>query len=284
MATLPQLRAGYTTLNRRLIRGAGNRASALFRSLPDWRDNNARVYLQQLQPVLDGVKVQTARLRNAYAAEIAKAAGQPFTPVAVTVASVATSNLRNGATFQEVHSRPFVTLYTALAQGKSVTEAVLEGANRAFSVASTDVQLASRQAGVESRSSNPRVVGYRRVLSGGLNCALCVIASTQRYTRGELMPIHPGCSCGEEEIYGDFDPGRIIDPELLEETQTLIERELGNYDYEARDAGLGKMIDSADGRKQQDYTELIISREHGEYGPTLSFRDQSFTGPRDIPA
>jgi hypothetical protein len=286
MATLPQLRAGYTRLNRRLIRGAGDRAAALFRSLPDWRDDNAAVYLQQLEPILDGVKLQTGRLRVAYASEIAKAAGQPFTATAVTLGALATPNLRNGATFEQVHTRPFATLYTALSQGKTVSQAIFEGATRASSVASTDVQLASRQAGRASRSENPRVVGYRRVLSGGKNCALCVIASTQRYTVNDLMPIHPGCSCGEEEIYGDFDPGQIIDPELLDETQSLIARELEiDPDAGARDAGLGKVISSpTEGDKLADYTELIVSRNHGEYGPTLSFRDQSFTRASDIPA
>lgn len=286
MATLPQLRAGYTRLNRRLIRGAGDRAAALFRSLPDWRDENAAQYLELLEPVLNGVKVQTGRLRVAYASEIAKAAGEAFTPAAVTLATLSTPNIRNGATFEQVHTRPFATLYTALSGGKTFTQSIIEGAARASSVASTDVQLASRQAGRASRSENPRVVGFRRVLSGGKNCALCVIASTQRYTVNDLMPIHPGCSCGEEEIYGDFDPGQIIDPELLEETQELVARELEiDQDRGARDAGLGKVISSpTEGDKLADFTELIVSREHGEYGPTLGFRDQSFTRASDIPA
>jgi hypothetical protein len=53
----------------------------------------------------------------------------------------------------------------------------------------------------------------------------------------------------------------------------------------ARDAGLEKVITSPTaGDKLADYTDLIVTRQHGEYGPTLSFRDQSFTRRRDIPA
>lgn len=286
MATLPQLRAGYTTLQRRLVRGGGNIAANLFLGLDNWRDLDYEQYLRLLQPRLDGVKIQAGRLQAAYYAEMALLTNQAFTPVAVTAATVSSGALR-GVGLDEVYRRPFVTLYTALSQGKTVTEAVAEGAARAFSLGSTDVKLSTTHSGRAVRGNNNNIVGYRRVLSGGKNCALCVIASTQRYTVTELQPIHPGCSCGEEPIYGDFDPGRIIDDELLEDTHELVrqELELQGSDRDARDAGLGKVITSpGEGDKLADYTDLIITREHGEYGPTLSFRDQSFTGPRDIPA
>jgi hypothetical protein len=284
VVTVPQLRSGYTTLQRRLVRGGGNIAANLFLGLDNWRDGDYERYLSLLQPRLDGVKIQAARLQAAYYAEMALLSGQPFTPVAVTASTVNTQVLR-GVGLDEVYRRPFVTLYTALSQGKTVTEAVTEGAARAFGLGATDVKLSTTHSGRAVRGSNNNVVGHRRVLSGGKNCALCVIASTQRYTVSDLQPIHPGCSCGEEPIYGDFDPGQIIDSELLEQTQELVERELEiDADRGARDAGLSKVIQSAQGEKLADYTELIITRNHGEYGPTLSFRDQSFTGPRDIPA
>jgi hypothetical protein len=269
-----------------LVRGGGNIAANLFLGLEDWRDLDYERYLTLLQPRLDGVKIQAARLQAAYYAEMAALSGQAFTPVSVTAATVNTQVLR-GVGLDEVYRRPFVTLYTALSQGKTVTEAVTEGAARAFGLGATDVKLSTTHSGRAVRGSNNNVVGHRRVLSGGKNCALCVIASTQRYTVSDLQPIHPGCSCGEEPIYGDFDPGQIIDDALLEETQELVGRELEllEVDRGARDAGLSKIINSpTEGAKRADYTELIITRNHGEYGPTLSFRDQSFTGPRDIPA
>lgn len=284
MATLPQLRDGYTRLQRRLVRGGGNLASNLFLGLGDWRDDDYETYLRLLQPRLDGVKVQAGRLQAAYYAQVAELTGQAYTAVAVTSASVNTQTLR-GVANNEVYRRPFVAMYTALAQGKSVGDAITEGAARAFSLGATDVKLSTTHSGRAVRQSNDNIVGYRRVLAGGRNCALCVIASTQRYTVGELQPIHPGCSCGEEPIYGNFDPGQVIDAELLEETQELVARELEiDADRGARDAGLSKVIQSADGEKLADYTELIITRNHGEYGPTLGFRDQNFTSARDIPA
>lgn len=62
-------------------------------------------------------------------------------------------------------------------------EAVQLGAARAEYLASTEVQLARRGAGLQARSSNDRIVGYIRTLTGAENCALCYVASTQRYNK-----------------------------------------------------------------------------------------------------
>lgn len=89
------------------------------------------------------------------------------------------------------------------------------------------------------------------------------------------MPIHPGCDCGVETVDADFDPGQVLDEKLLTATQEQIEQFHGFSDPTARDLGLGKT--DAAGRPLSDYTDLIISRPHGEYGPTLSWRSDKFT-------
>lgn len=286
MVTLPQLRDGYVKLNSRILRNSGAFASQLFKALPDWRNENAAEYKRLVDANLTAAKVQAARIQNAYYAEVAKVSGETYTPVVVRPADVATPALRNGVPFEEVWQRPFVSMYTELSRGNTVSGAIAAGAARAFQLATTEVQLATTHTGRRVRGNNNNIVGYRRVLSGSENCALCAIASTQRYRSGDLKPIHPGCDCGEEPIYGDVDPGQIIDPGLLEDTHLLVERTLETTsDRGARDAGLSKVIESPTaGDKLADYTDLIITRNHGEYGPTLSFRDQRFTSARDIPA
>jgi hypothetical protein len=158
------------------------------------------------------------------------------------------------------------------------------GAARASSIAETDIQLASREAGRRQRLGNSNIVGYKRVLTGSENCALCAIASTQRYRVNDLKPIHPGCDCGEEPIYGDFDPGQVIDQTGLNSIHEALEAQLGVSDREARAAGIGKFVQYDGEQRLADFTEIIAVREHGEYGPTLTWRDQKFTGPSDIPA
>jgi len=283
MVDLPQLRDGYTRLNTKLIRGAGNLAANLFTQLGSWRDSDHARYVALLDPQMAGVKLRAAQLQAAYYAEVAKSNGVKFAPVSVRSTDLTDTVLRNGATQTEVYRRPFVSTYTALSQNKQVGAAVREGAARAFSIASSDVQLATRAAGLKQRQGNSNIVGYRRVLSGTENCSLCAIASTQRYTRDQLKPIHPGCDCGEEAIYGSFDPGQVIDPEGLDSMHEALSKQLGVTDRGARDAGIGKLVQYEDGTRLSDLTEIIAVREHGEYGPTLTWRNQHFTGPSEIP-
>lgn len=282
MVTLAEIRDGYNRLNTRLVRGAGLLASNVFRQLGSWRDEDFLRYLEIVGPQLDGLKIQAANLQAAYYKQVALANGQTFTPVEIRPQDVSEPVLRNGPTRDEVYRRPFVETWTALAAGELVRVAIEQGASRASSIAETDIQLASRQAGLRQRQANGNIVGYRRVLTGSENCALCAIASTQRYNRGNLKPIHPGCDCGEEPLYGDFDPGQVLDPEGLESIHEALQTQLGISDRNARSADIGKFVQYEDEQRLADFTEIIATREHGEYGPTLTWRNQEFTGPNDF--
>src|SRR5690606_35578247 len=115
------------------------------------------------------------------------------------------------------------------------------------------------------------------------NCALCVIASTQRYWLADLMPIHPGCDCGVDTLPADWNPDQqIIDSDLLESTHAIIDAKLGYTDRNAGDLLVGKT--DSEGRPLSDFPQLIVTRTHGEYGPTLAWRDEKFTSKADIPA
>lgn len=282
MATLAEFRDGYNRLNTRLIRGAGTLAGNVFRQLGSWRDDDVERFIGLVGPQIDAIKLQAAQLQAAYYQEVAKANGEAFTPVVVRSSDLTEQVLRNGAERTEVYRRPFVEAYTALAGNELLRTAVERGATRVSSIAETDVQLASREAGLRQRQNNTNIVGYRRVLTGSENCALCAIASTQRYRRNNLKPIHPGCDCGEEPIYGDFDPGQVIDPTGLDSIHEALQTQLGVSDAQARDAQIGKFVQYEDSQRLADFTEIIVTREHGEYGPTLAWRDQKFTGPSDL--
>lgn len=282
MATLAEIRDGYNRLNTRLVRGAGALAGNLFRQLGSWRDDDITRYISIVGPQINGLKQQAANLQAAYYQEVARANGEAFTPTAIRSSDLTDEVLRNGPSAREVYRRPFVEVYTALAGEQLLRTAVERGAARASSIAETDIQLASRQAGFKQRQGNNNIVGYRRVLTGSENCALCAIASTQRYRSDNLKPIHPGCDCGEEPIYGNFDPGQVIDQGGLDSIHQALQQQLGVTDYQARDAQIGKLVQYEDSQRLADFTEIIVTREHGEYGPTLTWRDQRFTGPNDI--
>lgn len=282
MVTLAEIRDGYNRINTRLVRGAGRLTGNVFRQLGSWRDEDVARFLQIVGPQVDGLKVQAANLQAAYYQQVALANGESFTPVETRARDLSESTLRNGPDAEEVYRRPFVETWTALAGSELLRTAIERGATRAASLAETDVQLASREAGRRVRQGNGNIAGYRRVLTGAENCALCAIASTQRYTRGQLKPIHPGCDCGEEPIYGDFDPGQVIDMEGLDSLHEGLIEQLGVSDRSARSAGIGKTVQYEDSERLADFTDIVVTREHGEYGPTLAWRDQEFTGPNDF--
>ncbi len=130
---------------------------------------------------------------------------------------------------------------------------------RAENMVSHDVQAASRNMHQVAMRQIPakKVTGFRRVVhpelaKSGYSCGLCIVASTMRYTRRDLLPIHSGCNCETCEIYMidgvEFDPGEQINME-----------DLAVFYREAGDSTFG--WDLKRGRYQ------VI--DHPEYGPTL---------------
>lgn len=93
----------------------------------------------------------------------------------------------------------------------------------------TDITLAERGAANVHTAGDPRITGYLRTLGGGENCGLCVVAATQRYHKGDLLPIHSHCRCGVQPLYG-----RVADWEKPDKAQlnALYER-AGGTDYQS---------------------------------------------------
>ena len=235
-----------------------------FQALPGFRDADAAAFLDAILPVVLGAQQQMGELTDGYLAQVtADMFGASPAPAGVRLPE----NLR-GTPPAEVYKRPFVTVRTALANGKSLSEAVSEGRNRLQSIASTDLQLARTHATRQALAGDGRFRYFRRVLRGSFNCALCTLASTQRYSKERLMPIHPGCDCGVRPIPGDQDPGQVVDPELLQAAHDAVAKGVGESDP---------------GGRKPDYRSIIITREHGEIGPLLAVRRHDFTGPKGIP-
>lgn len=267
MPTRRELADAYQTLSGRLLDSAGVTAREAFLSLPDWRDENVAGFVSTMSNTLTATKRQAAKLAVAFYSEIAKLDGKTFTPPVIPADTLSTSTLRNGADQVQVYSRPFVDMRTALGAGKTFSDALEAGAFRAQDLARTEVQLARRGAGLVARKGNKNIVGYLRVLSGSENCALCYVASTQRYHKADLQPIHPGCDCGEQPIYGSTDVGQVIDQTRLD----AVHEAVGDR-FEVSDRGARSI----------DYSKIAI-RQHGELGPVLTVADQHFTGPSDLP-
>ena len=221
----------------------------------NFRDSDIDELVERIVPVVLGGQKQAASITDAYIAAIV--GGKPV--------GVPNSIGSRGVDPDEVYRRPAATVYDQLSKGATFADAVAAGANRLQSLVGTDIQMAVRDQARESMVAN-NIVGYSRVLTGAENCALCEVAATQRYFAEELMPIHPGCDCGVAPIEGESDPGQVINAERLEEIHSSVEPFAGGYDR---------------GGRSPDYRQIMV-RDHGEYGPTLTWRTDKFTGPSDL--
>ena len=244
----------------------------LFLGLESWRDADAARFVAQVVPLVQGNQRSLAALTAAFvAAQAGQAVGGSVAAPGIPDSDAI--RLRQGVDPAVVYRRPFVELYRGLAAGKTMSDSLGAAEVRLREIAEMDLQQtyarASRAAlrGLPTRA-RPRF--WRRVLIGPENCALCVIASTQRYTLGELNPIHPGCDCTVAGIWG-ADPGQVIEPDLLEQVHTAVQQLTGQADR---------------GGRAPDYRQLTVqmTREHGELGPLLVRPNDRFTGPGDLTA
>jgi hypothetical protein len=256
-----ELTQAYHKVSGSTLEAAAQAARSSFLSLGSWREDDIPRFIQQVVPSMNNSKRNMANYAVSYYKEMAGLAGEKFKMPDIDPASLSTQALRNGVTDDMIWSRPFKSMWTSLSKGNDISDALDAGARRAVDLARTDVQLARRGAGLQARSSNDRIVGYLRTLSGAENCALCYVASTQRYKKKDLLPIHPGCDCGEMPIYGKDDPGQIIDDIRLEATHDAVETRFGVQDR---------------GGREPDYRKIKI-QDHGELGPVLTVKGEKFT-------
>jgi len=266
MAVRDQLAKANGQIVTPLVRNSGRVAGGLFSALGSWRDEDVEKYLAQVTPVLKGAKRKAAESTIAFYQSVAKVTGQPFNKPVILASDLTTKTLRNGVDTQTVFRRPFVNMRMSLAKGLSVTDSIKSGAARANQLAQTEVELARRQVGYRVRQANQNIVGYIRTLTGSENCALCYVASTQRYRKGDLMPIHPGCDCGEMPLYGTDDPGQVIDQQRLDATHENVQQRFGESDRSARSI---------------DYRNIMVSN-HGEMGPTLTWKKHNTATLADL--
>ena len=227
---------------------------AYWDSLPHYRASAVEDMIQAITPRVTAGQLRIADLTRAYLAQCARELGWK-----VVLPPIDQDEIRGarGVDPRVVYRRPAVDVYTALAAGKPLPQAAAEGRLRLMQLIGGDMQLAKVHASRQSMRGYPEEGQfYRRVLTGRENCALCVVASTQRYRRGDLMPIHPGCDCGVQPLPPGLAVNQVIDEDLLEQVHQITADRLGVSDR---------------GGRTPDYRKLLAVSEHGEYGPTLSW-------------
>ncbi|MFE0326341.1 hypothetical protein ACFW08_05930 [Streptomyces sp. NPDC058960] len=265
--TLTPLDRRYGTAVRGVWASVLGRVNRSFSGLGSWRDADVRRFQRQALPVILAGERQIANLTASYLEQLYRDMDLSGPRVRLNLGDVTGRALR-GVDPVDVYERPFKDVWRALSDGEPLNVAVDRGSHRLETIAKTDLQLARTHTVRDVAEQQPGVEFTIRELQGEYNCALCLVASTQRYHKRDLAPIHPGCDCLVKTITADYDPGQVVDEEKLQQIHAAVEAALGQSDRGARAV---------------DYRKIIVSNEHGEIGPVLGFAGQRFTGPDDIP-
>jgi hypothetical protein len=158
-------------------------------------------------PVVLRGRQQVSLLTDAWLARrLSEKLGGPVKPRG----PVATDLLR-GVDATEVYARPIKTVRWKLAAALGFMDALNAGSARLADIVATDVQLAKTHTVRAVLSDTRDVTGYRRTLTGSDSCDKCVGAARTIYRTDELMPIHPGCNCGVEEVVDQAPTPRLPD-------------------------------------------------------------------------
>lgn len=263
----------------------------LWAGVSAYGNDEAAQFARTAVPVARGAQQAMAALTAAYLARLVSAmTGDPLRPPAVRP-DVVTGEALRGVDPLKVYKRPVTQARVGLTRGKTVEQAAAAGLRRAQSIAATDLQLAKTHTSRTVIQHDGRVVGYRRVLTGAENCGLCVVASTLRYHKKDLMPIHPGCDCATSVLVGHEDPGLTVNSaQVAEGAQAVGETRGGVKVYQPGDVlDLGDLLEPvhaaiedrfgasyADAR-QIDYRKVITVHRHDELGPVLAVSSHRFS-------
>jgi len=206
-------------------------------------------FASQAATIVGAAQFQAAAISVAYINGVVAFADQQGTAEAIDIAAVV-ANARNGTPLSLVYSRPTITARGAIADGKSFADAMKLARERAVSAANTDVHLSARL-GANTAMKAHKIRYYRRV-PDPTACAFCLTASTQRYSTGDLMPLHAYCGCSVMPLIGASE--HIIDPDLL----ARLKASTGRSDY------------------WNDPAAATAVRDHGELGPVLVHAGDNF--------
>lgn len=250
--------------------------AAAWRSLGSWRQADIKRFTKQVTPVVLAGQKQMATLTTGYlSAQRHAQIGRSLT-VRVDPSKVSGAAARNGVAPAEVYERPFHLTWRQLAdlprEPGSIDQAIQSGQDRAVQSALTDLQLSKRMTIDQVQDQDQQVRWAIRVLEGAHSCALCVVASTQRYHNGDLKGIHPACDCTWKFVYSDSYPDQTIDLARLHDIHALIKDRFGVSSAAAR---------AIPSQGLPDYRDVLVTHEHGELGAVLAVKGAPFADADD---
>lgn len=274
---MPTASERIAVANRRLARQVRARVLRIVRSAAGTFDaltqDEIDRFVAQVVPAVQGGQVQIASLTTASLAAQLSEIGIDTGRIPLDRAAAVG---QRGVDYSWVYARPGIAARTELASGKAKAEALAAALNRAYDIAAADLQLARTHTTRSVMSRYNPDGGFRRVLQGAENCAMCIVASTWSYKSGDLMPLHPGCDCSTAPLPPGIGTGRIIDQDRLDEVRGVIEAEGIRYGDRAALANTTIRVNTPS-------VDAVTVLEHGELGPILGVSRHRNVDPADLP-
>jgi hypothetical protein len=178
----------------RLRRIVASTVEQAWRRLPGYDRENLDEWTRTVVPMVMAGERASVNLTNAY---LARALERQ--PLGINPDELIGSNLRDGIPPAEVYSRPFVTVWTALKEGKPYEDAVKAGLARAVGSVAIDIQMAMRSASDAIEQLDDGIYGYQRVADAGA-CTFCQTVDGAYVKSAAAMPLHNNCGCGLEPL------------------------------------------------------------------------------------
>jgi|GEM_PF-3573995 len=209
-------------------------------NLPAYRTENVEPFVSRVVPIVEAGQRRAISLTDAYLSHMLGTK-----PLGLDLSTLTGASVRNGVSPQDVYARPFTTVWTSIAT-IGFTAALAKGLDRLTSTAEMDVAMSARDSMTSYAQQSGNIIGFQRVADPGC-CDYCQTIDGARTGPDEPQPLHNGCGCSAEPIYGS-------------------------------DASSTDFVSFSPGSLFDD----VEIREHGELGPVITNRHDSFTGPNDL--
>jgi hypothetical protein len=167
-----------------------------------WPDAQA-----ELLVLLVAAQLAAAAKSDDYIAEVAAAQSIGVPPEGALAAEAVAAVASDGRPLETLLDQAALAVLAALASGLSRAQSFASGLATLAMILSTQIADAGR-AGESVASTNLRLTGYVRMLTGATSCSRCVILAGRWYEWNEGFERHPDCDCihipAREDRAGDL--------------------------------------------------------------------------------
>ncbi|WP_051386166.1 hypothetical protein [Actinokineospora inagensis] len=184
-----------------VVRGAVETAQRAWSSLAlnDLDGSWEREVRPRVVIATEEAQIDTAALAAPFVAAALAAAGAVSAPVGRLVAGAFAGHAANGLPLRVLFDQVLAWLRRALAMDMPASDARTLALSRLLTYVSTEVGDTSRAAIQAAMITEPRVVGYERVVRLPA-CGRCVILAGRLYRYSDGFLRHPRCDCGMRPV------------------------------------------------------------------------------------